>query len=118
MARQKRKLDIVAQDLDISLSDVEEDRFAATVNVSIETMSNDFRRVHRREHNLQVRVDKAPAPEDLDTPADNFFVDLGAIDIDAVQTENKRVKKDSESRRARYVSSVNIPRLRPSRVAH
>ena len=105
--RRKRKHAHQLDAIELSLSDLEEDRQPVQVRCTVETVSQDRRRVSQQEHNVSIHVEKTAAPEALETPADDFFFDLGTIDIDAVQTEKTRLKKDDKFERQRYVSSVS-----------
>ncbi|GJF00552.1 CxC2 domain-containing protein [Phanerochaete sordida] len=103
--QRKRKLAFEHDSIELSLSDLEEDRQPVSVKCQVEELSKDRRRVSRCEHHVDVTAEKVPAADPLDTPADDYFFDLGTIDVEAVQTEKRTLKRDSESRKHRYVSS-------------
>lgn len=106
----KRKFKYQDKKIELSLSDIEQDRKPVQVNYMVKNVSNDRRRVARHEHHVAVKTEKVPASELPETSADSFFFDLGAIDIDAVQSEKTKLKEDG-FRKQRYVSSVSTVAL-------
>ncbi|GJE98381.1 CxC2 domain-containing protein [Phanerochaete sordida] len=101
----KRKSKYEHDTIEISLSDLEEDREPISVKCRVEDLSEDRRRVAHCEHHVSVHVEKMAASVPLETPADDYFFDLGTIDIEAVQSQKTRLRKSDDSRRQRYVSS-------------
>ena len=106
-SRQKRKADVFEDDIDISLSDVEDRRTVVRVDYTIDKISDDHRRVHRESHSTQVRSE-VPRSSVLSTApsAMQYFHDLSAIDVEGIRSEGKKYRKDNGSRKKRYISSV------------
>ena len=106
----KRKATLACEDIEINISDVENERLPIEVIYTVETVSNDARRINRDQHRVQIADEKGQGTvfENLDTPADVFFTDLSNIDPDAVRVERRKHGMGDASRKRRYVSSVRL----------
>lgn len=106
----KRKVETHEDCIDFSLSDLEQDRTPISLEYTVERLSDDKRRVLRKDGTVQGTEESQKA--ELHS-AETYFVDLGAIDFEAVQTETHKHQIGAESRKRRYVSSVSLATVQP-----
>lgn len=106
----KRKVGVVHSDeLDITLSDVEEDR--NPVAMTVDKLSKDRRRVRREEYLVQARTEPEVSTSVPEVDTSTYFIpDFANIDI-AEFGSDKQTLKDSSPRKKRYISSVSAAAL-------
>lgn len=105
----KRKSQYYEDEIELSLSNIEQNFQSVEVFYTVEKILKDKQWIHHEKHRTTVHVPPPQAPQPpIDMPVDDFFADLGAIDINTVQTEKKKLRRDDTSRRQRYVSSVRF----------
>lgn len=103
-AKRKRK-SYAADNLEISLSDLEDDYDILDVTYSVTKVTEDRRRVARERGMVEVK-ERTQAAEGEPGAMDDFFIDFGGIDVEAFRTEKDIQHRDGASVRRRYVSSV------------
>ena len=102
----KRKSSVVhSDDVEITLSDVEEDR--NPVSVTVDKLSKDRRRILREEYVVQARTEPEVSTSVPEVDPTTYFIpDFASLDVEEFGS-NKKTLKDSSRRKKRYISSVS-----------
>jgi hypothetical protein len=98
----KRKA-LAVDDLELTLSDLDEDRSPA--HFVVDKLSADRRRITRDEHTIQVDNGKDKQPEQTVPDHEYFIPEFIDLDAEEFQPEKKSFG-DQPSRKRRYISSV------------
>ena len=104
----KRKASVNTDDVELTLSDLEEDRSDA--QVTVDKISEDRRRFQQDQHIVLVsseqdRLDVPPSVSDV--PSEYLIPEFTDLDVDALQEDRKSLQSEP-TRKERYVSSVRL----------
>ena len=94
---------LAVDDIELTLSDLEEDRSPA--QVVVDKLSADRRRIARDEHTVQVNGTQDKRADTSPPDRDYFIPEFNDLDVEEFQKEKKSFG-DQPSRKRRYISSV------------